>query len=175
MSAYIVNRDHIDAMVTLALYGTRTGPITWFAGDPEAIEWPGTDRAHEYFAAVDAIRRTIRPGDLDRAHEVGRMLALENAASVLYRYPNHDNGDYVPAWTTYGTYEWSPLTPCPSPVEGLKLLDCYEYQSCEHPAWSDSEARRFCESLRRALIASLPGYGEAPWEWTHTGRTEAQR
>jgi hypothetical protein len=42
-------------------------------------------------------------------------------------------------------------------------LDCYEYQSCEHDGWDDSATKRFCNSLRHSLTASLPGYNAAPW------------
>lgn len=169
MSAFMVSRDHIDAMVALAIHGqgAHLGPIRWFAIDPDTIEYTnGTD----YLNAIQDASRTVGRGDMDRAHEVGAMLALENAASVLYRYPDHDNSEYVPSWTTDGSYRWgwSPVRHrVPSPVEGLRIIDTYEYQSCEHPGWADSEARRFCDSLRRALIGALPGYSEAPHEWTH--------
>jgi hypothetical protein len=51
----------------------------------------------------------------------------------------------------------------PTLVEGFKLLDCYEYQSCEHEGWDSSIARRICRDLRSRLTGALPGYDEAPW------------
>lgn len=159
MSAFVVSKDHIDAMVALAI---KPGNIrfTWYASDPDGVEWTGDHEA--YARDLQAIHRE---GRLDRAHEIGRMLAFENAASVLYRYPDHDNSEYVPDWTTDGSYRYPGNTRRPSPVEGLKIISCFEYQSCEHPGWKDSEARRFCEALRHELINRLPGYDEAPWEW----------
>ena len=79
---------------------------------------------------------------------LGRMLLRENIASVAYRYPD-DTFDELP-----GSF---------SVVEVLKAIDCYEYQSCEHPQWKHSEAHAFCAALRRRLIGTLPGYDEAPW------------
>jgi hypothetical protein len=61
-------------------------------------------------------------------------------------------------WTDFGR----PL----SAIECCKALDCYEYQSCEHPGWSASGARAFCERLRSSLVGAMAGYGDAPWEWT---------
>ena len=56
-------------------------------------------------------------------------------------------------------------------VEGLKALDGYVYQSCEHPDWEKSEAYRWVERLRDALIRFLPGYAEADtWSISDTER-----
>jgi hypothetical protein len=40
------------------------------------------------------------------------------------------------------------------------------YQSCEHPGWEESEARKFCQQLTEGAIARLPGYEAAAWEIT---------
>jgi hypothetical protein len=50
------------------------------------------------------------------------------------------------------------------PVQVLKALQCYEYQACNDPGWKGSEARAFCDALRRLAIARLPGYEQAAWE-----------
>jgi hypothetical protein len=50
------------------------------------------------------------------------------------------------------------------PVQVLKAIKCYEYQSCEHPSWEDSEARSWCNHLRLAAIEHLPGFEAAKWE-----------
>jgi hypothetical protein len=54
----------------------------------------------------------------------------------------------------------------PSPAAVFKALDCYEYQSCEHAEWEDSEAKSFCDALRKRAGTKVPGYEEAPWEVT---------
>jgi hypothetical protein len=53
----------------------------------------------------------------------------------------------------------------PTPVEVLKAIHHYTYQSCEHPEWWTSEARAFVEALKNDQIHKLPGYNDAPWGW----------
>jgi hypothetical protein len=43
------------------------------------------------------------------------------------------------------------------------LLAGFEYQACELPGWVGSEAGRFVDALRHALIRALPGYSDGPW------------
>jgi hypothetical protein len=152
MSAWIVNEGHIDAMVYLGLQphpDISNYPLRWEKPD-------GTD------------------GQLDcySTDEVGRMLLAENIRSVRHRYPDDAEGELpgpVPNPTVEG-YTYQPLRArrdgqMPTPVEGLKLLSCFGYQSCETPDWEKTEAFRFCEALRHRLVASLPGYRDAPWGW----------
>lgn len=100
----------------------------------------------------------------DNTTRIGRMLAAENVLSLAARYP----GDYD-AMVGYSAeeYEWKrlPFGDVPTAVQGLCLLNCYEYQSCEHDEWRMSEAYQFCDALRHALIHFLPGYQAAPWGW----------
>ncbi len=141
MSAFIVNKAHIDALMALA----------------------GNEflRPNEFFGA---------PPDYARARDLlGQMLVNECLASVKYRYPKVTDdalpGPNDPYWLR--PYVWPVLIGrTPTPVEGLKLISCYEYQSCEHPGWETSKAKEFCERLRPYLITKLPGYAEAPWEWS---------
>jgi hypothetical protein len=56
------------------------------------------------------------------------------------------------------------LTRAVDPVQVLKAIRCYEHQSCDHPGWQESRARRWCEDLRLSAIEQLPGYGAAAWE-----------
>jgi hypothetical protein len=44
-----------------------------------------------------------------------------------------------------------------------KQIAHYEYQSCEHGGWEESESRAFCLALAEALLRSLPGWEDAPW------------
>jgi hypothetical protein len=152
MSAFMVSREHLDAMVRLSIRAGNWN-LTWYAEDPEEC-------------LMSEIRALHREATHAAADSIGRMLALENASSVLYRYPDHDNSEFVPVWTTDDSYTYPSNVHRPSIVQGLKLIDCYEYQSCDHPGWKNSEARRFCEALRSYLIGQLEGYDEAPWEWT---------
>lgn len=161
MSAYVVETEHIDALVQLAL----SGPAD------RAPRYPGDGWGSFRWYRIDS-----ETGDLERHQldfgsrdETGAMLLRECIASVAYRYqdtlwpelpgpvPNPDPGHYECDFTSRSRR--------PTTIEGLKLLDCYEYQSCEHPGWRDSSAKAFCETLRNRLIKCLPGYDDAAWEW----------
>jgi hypothetical protein len=159
MSAFVVNKEHIDVLVLLALRGPAgRGPrypgdgwsaLRWYEGNFETGEIEG------------------RAVNLENLNEVGAMLLRECIASVGYRYqdtlwpelpgpvPNPDPHEY-----RGDLHQRRPTL-----VAGLKLIDCYEYQSCEHPGWHSSSARSFCEALRKRLIGALPGYPDAPYEW----------
>lgn len=132
MSAYIVDRATIDALVHAAI-SVRDFGYQW---TPDAI---------------------------------GQMLTDANVASVRYRY-YRDDDDSLPGpvsaeWKTPYTFPLYESTRWPSPDLGFvfKQLSCFEYQSCERPDWRDSEAFAFCEALRHAYIARVPGYESAPW------------
>ena len=139
MSAWIVNKAHIDAMVTAAQFCGRDYGSFYY--------WHERDAHYVTFETED---------------DVGQMLWSENVASVSYRY-NGDTDLPGPIPTPDPTsYEFTRSRPF-SPVEMLSAIDCYEYQSCEHPGWKDSQAHAFCQALRHQMIGCLPGYDEAPW------------
>jgi hypothetical protein len=98
---------------------------------------------------------------------VGADLWAENHASVDYRYDEHSTPDPYPAPTAEVLLDR---------VAVVKAVDCYVYQSCEHPGWSTSRAADYCTRLRAAAIHGLPqepgrfsarlypvGYDDAPW------------
>ena len=138
MSAFIVSSAHINAMLRCA-----NRDVCW--RDAQGAWWTFTPVA---------------------ASAIGAMLLHECIASVQHRYPDVPV-DKLPGAIAehWEPYRYTPLGRVPTPVQGLKLIDCYEYQSCEHPGWLESEAYRFCQALHANLIRRLPGYEEAPWEW----------
>ncbi len=110
----------------------------------------------------------------------------ECVASVHGRYPDTDpdEGDLPGPRDAYymGPYVFEPVTrpgvmsigargltiaiePLVSAAELAKGIANYEYQSCEHPEWEGSEAHAFCRALKEEILASLPGYEDAPWGW----------
>ena len=94
--------------------------------------------------------------NLETAGRVGAMLAAENRRSVNHRYADEDLEQ---------PYLFRRLFGSPDPVTVLKILACYEYQTCEHPEWPATEAYAFVQALRARWIACLPGYSDAPgWE-----------
>jgi hypothetical protein len=149
MSAFIVNKEHINAILMASLR-IRYGPLTWYHEGPHTFT-------------------------LDMADEIGQMLLDENIASVRYRYedspltelPGRTNAEWLFA------FSYSPFAHrVPTPVEAIKLINCYTYQSCEHPQWKSSPAKSFCQALLDSLICQVPGYDEAPWEWPELALTE---
>lgn len=140
MSAFIVGTDHIDYLVAAAI--DTSGRLGGFG-----VYWAG-ERIASHTADV-----------------VGAALLAENIASVSYRYADEGTGNLpgpipnpVPA-----DYVYRPFLQVDA-AQVLKAIDCYEYQSCEHPGWHDAEARRFCDTLRRRYAATMPGYDDALWE-----------
>lgn len=133
MSAFVVTKQHIDAMVTGGL--PRPGETGW-------IRWSDP---------VDPARTHVL--NRDTADRAGALLWQENRVSVNHRYHDGDEIDVLYAFQRHGQ----------NPVVVLKLIDCYEYQSCEHPGWKESQAKRLCDQLRKQVISKLPGYDEAPW------------
>lgn len=145
MSAFVVNPEHINAMVDLALTN-QPGPSFHY--------WHEGSGSHEV--------------TMETRHETARMLLRENIESVAARYPDDDRSMLPGPFPTPDPDEHQHVVrpgTLPNPVEALKLIRCYEYQSCEHAGWESSEAAAFCKFLTGAMIAKLPGYSEAPWEW----------
>lgn len=127
MSAFVVSKAHIDALVSTAQ--------AWRTPMPESH----SSRMHSYVTGT----------------ELGQLLWDQNYASVNYRY-----SDESPAELYTPTAKRRILTP----VQALKAIQCYNYQSCETPDYEKSEAYRFVEAFKSEAISRLPGYSDADWE-----------
>lgn len=137
MSAWVVSDEHINVLLWAGMRSRPNIPLVWYFGNP-------TQRGSL---------------DYDTADEVGQMLRNVNIDSVNHRYNGPEPGTGV-----YPEYRYrQPLCMSWTPVEVLKAIECYEYQTCEIPGWHDSEAYAFCRELRFRMIAALPGYDTAPW------------
>jgi hypothetical protein len=150
MSAYVVDKAHIDALVTTAIWG----PTGIAAGRDWSLPF-------RWRCGMDWWR-----ADWDSATELGALLLGACITSVRTRYPNTAIEDLPGPARAYwiAPYEYhSHGAPRYSPVQGLKMIDCYEYQSGDGPEWEQSVAKAFCEALRRRLIGALDGYAEAAW------------
>jgi hypothetical protein len=134
MSAWLVERAHIAYLIDAAWsLGLRHGGCYYF---------------HD--------RSTHKLDDLT-ASAVGQTLWATCAASVNHRYSHHPERAEV----VYGEHRYHPQHV--DPVQFLKSIACYEYQSCERDDWEASEAKALCESMRSLAISSLPGYDAAEW------------
>lgn len=161
MSAYIVNLDVIDVLASVACRPAPHG---------SGLSWTWPDPSQEYGYGY-------RLASFDGQDEVGRMLLRENERSIMYRYPDTATPEGAPIFDRMpGPIDYAgadayafPVSsfPMPDPVHVLKILACFEYQACEHPAWRDSEAYGFCRSITNRLHAMLPGYNTGPWDYQH--------
>jgi len=143
MSAYMVDREHIEYLLDAAMsQEICRGSSHWRGG-------------------------SLRAGDYDRAVVVGQMLWDANRRSIEARYPdtvsNFCDTAPGPVDETYvydfhrGRYHNF------NPVQVLKACRCFEYQACEYEEWPTSEACAFIDALMRAAVSVLPGYEDAEW------------
>jgi hypothetical protein len=135
MSAFVVDQQHIDEMVSAAI-------------DLETRARLVPDRGY-------------RQVNHENANDLGRMLWAENVRSVIYRYRlpgTEEAAEYESAVEAY-RFTWRPV----SAGRAAKRLACFEYQACECEDWQESLAYDFGSQMARALITKLPGYAEAPW------------
>jgi hypothetical protein len=144
MSAFVVDKVHIDAMVWAALAATSYGrPFSWYWNDA---------------------RNEVTT---ENADEVGQMLIDQCVKSVSHRYSGAKLTDLPGPCDAYWVvpYHYKPPVIKPELVESLKNIRHYEYQACEDEDWEATTAYAFCLSLTESLIMKLQGYEAAPWGW----------
>lgn len=107
---------------------------------------------HNVIAHYGNPTRSLVFGAAER--EAVELLYAENLKSVNYRYKE----ETAPEAAVY-------LADAPdlSAVEVIKACRCLEYQSCEHPEWEASTAKRLLAVIINAAITKLPGYDAAGW------------
>jgi hypothetical protein len=138
MSAWVVSRDHIVFMV----------------------------KSHNRLNRFDRLNP-------EKMAALGNMLWQENIKSVQCRYPDCvDNPKNMPGpigenfkllpedFLQFGSVKPKELGEL---VQLAKSISCYEYQSCEHAGWKDSEAHTFCAEMKESILLALPGWEEAKW------------
>lgn len=94
-------------------------------------------------------------------NKLGAMLEAENARSYRCCYGGDTPTDAALALAD--PYVFRAPKKQHSAIALLKIIHCYEYQSCESDDWAFTEARAFCRTLEREIVCSLPGYSDAPW------------
>lgn len=157
MSSWIVPKEHITALVDLA---TVPGDeLTWYYRDNfrSRENW-----RTEYDEAGH---------EISRWDAIGQMLTDENYRGVNARYRD----EYGDPERYQHVFTISDPRTMPTPIEGIKVAQCYRYQSCDSgDVWDKSESAAFIEALIQHLIPKLPGYEKAPWGWTEEN-AHAQR
>ena len=142
MSAYVMSREEIRYLVAVA---QRLG-LYWNHG----VQHHRIGQHHRLNSTDEA-----------EGARVGQMLWDENVASVRYRYPGMaELPGPIDCDYQYGKHSisWALRIPLRTAkhVHGVfQLINAYRYQTCEHPAWKDSEAHEFCRFLESALIRGL--------------------
>ena len=148
MSAYIVDKDHISFLVNAAFKAAANDHSLSFS-------WYHNGERHE-----------LTSGNCD---EVGQMLLDECVTSVSFRYsdagitqlPGPNSAYWLIPFrhdvhvTQRADENWV--------AQVFKSIDCYEYESCEHPEWRSSSALVFIETLRKQACRMLPSYNKAEW------------
>ncbi len=164
MSAFMVGKDHIDALVSVALHGPTDGAGNWegprwAAHDPRATSWESQEwRQCSLHATGNASVRAVTPDQL------GELIWTENERSVEARYPS-DHASMLSVDYCLGyTYTPVPIKFRLTAAQAFSAVACLEYQSCESDDWTDSESWRFLDALKSSLIGVLPGYADASWE-----------
>ncbi len=154
MSAYIVDKRHIDALITAAdRHAGRLHDSFTFVdneGNRHILSRTGEDstQVSHYFGRD--IRTTYHS-----FNTFGAYLWQENTNSVNARYAEQSETE---------AYHWRGIDV--TTIQALKAVDCYEYQSCEHEGWNGSLAQSFCTILRKRLVQDLPGYDDGHWHIT---------
>jgi hypothetical protein len=153
MSAYMVDRDHIQFLIEAAKsrrINRCGGQFSWWHDDRRSFLDKG-------------------PGTMTLT-EAGQMLWDENRKSINARYPDCVGDDEnLPGPIGESFVYVHRHNPCWSidPVQVIKSCHCLRYQSCEHDAWEDSAACAFLDSLIDTATHALVGYDDAAWGAPH--------
>jgi len=150
MSAFQLPETHLGAIAKWVIRQNRGAAIN--------VYWDGSTRRYDF-------------------EEVCAVLAYECHRSVRSRYPSGplpgplsaSDGPVVCALpqSCYATLQ---------PVDVLKALASYTYQSCETNDWEASQAFAIVQVIERAAIRALPDYDASPcWEIDYTASEQAAR
>lgn len=148
MSAYIVSKKHIDCLVTI---------IEGLIGSAHWHAYSTTYANRHMGVPLDKLGWVNKD-------KLGQLLWAENHKSINYRYKS---GTTDPDYRYEVPREVSSHGLCMSIAQKVRLFDCYEYQTCEHPEWQTSPLKMLCGKMTNALLRSaIP---KAEWEATRWG------
>lgn len=149
MSAYIVDHDHIDGLLSYAIAAQVRYVV------------PATDSCVEI--------------ELHNATEIGRILLDENERSVRHRYPGCD-ADELPGTIGQNSacYKFRRWRMCGDALVILKACDGFDYQACETNDYEKSLAALIIRAIRNYAIRRLPGYSDSPgWSLSRPVKAKA--
>ena len=148
MSAYQVNRDTIDLMVSSLIEwggpGNRSPYLyTWGAlpNDPQLLELV-EDRGEYQITRIG----------YTEADALGRELIDANVASLAGRY---SDGVDMCEYFAEG-YTWRGVDPdLVSVPRAMGAVNCYRYQACEHATWRGSYADELSQRVMDHLVSII--------------------
>lgn len=147
MSAFIVDDGHIDVLVSAAFFA-GPHPI------PLQIRYIGGETRDEK-VGIYITCENGHPQKLEWTRsQLGQLLVNENYNSVNFRYNQKEQPH---------PYSYQKPKCQRSPVEVIKLVHGYEYQTCEHEGWRGSAAYQVCETLVRQSCHKLATYNNSDW------------
>ncbi len=100
--------------------------------------------------------KTYEFSKVEDMQELGQILVNENYRSVNHRYNEENTPEIFVFQRNLKRYF--------KPVEVLKAVHCYQYQSCETDDWENSIAADLCDAITSRVSSRLPGYEDAAWE-----------
>ena len=161
MSAWVVSHEHVwflvEAMERLSRSWSLPPPPVELAPEKAATRPNFNGYSRPYLDLLE--HATL--------HAIARRLLAECRKSVAYRYPDHT--DNLPG---YQQGDLPLHVRLPQHMTRLLadpiaiLVDCYCYQSCEHPGWETSPVKEAMDDLGRAAARSHKDYDRAPWDPT---------
>lgn len=109
-----------------------------------------------HYARVTINGRVLDSAQVDDWQVFADALAQANHDSVTARYPKDPASIPVPV----------KVRAYPAPMRAvavLKMLACFDYQSCEVITYEGSEVQRAVNSIRHAQFRRLDGWEDAAW------------
>ena len=103
------------------------------------------------------------------ARDVASSMAHENIVSLESRYS--DDIDFFLGDMTVEEYirgcqdATKALDLNLTPIDFVKMAQCYAYQSCEHPAWESCKPKVWAEWIQYDFIRSQPEYKDAVYSY----------
>jgi hypothetical protein len=146
MSAWIVSKAHVDAMVTWAL--AQSGG---YSDQPHVTVWWGAKQE----------RIDCGPWNADT---IGQRLVDDIVQGVHHATPTA-----TPARATYPApyylqpYVYQRTRPITN-AEMVALLNCYSYQACEHQEWEKTWSYAFQQQMQHEILKHVENAGQ-PTFW----------
>jgi hypothetical protein len=119
------------------------------------LSWANLNRVYPIHSQEPGRPLTLDFSVTDDLSEMAQTLMDENTKAVNIRYHEHETPLDI-----FFVFVNARI----SPVQVLKACNCYDYQSCEDPAYEQTLAAQIIQHIRMAAIHKLPGYDAAAWE-----------